>query len=89
MPYRFDAALPEVGAPDGPRQLVRLGRVFAAVFLADLMRYIFLFLACLGEFFIADCVAEQLLGFADGDVLPGRRRLWHPQFPKLLFALST
>src|SRR4051794_21873984 len=43
--------------------------------LADLVGDLFLILALVDEFLVAQHVADGLLGLADNNVLPGRRRL--------------
>jgi len=52
--------------------------MLVAVFVADLVSNFFLLLALVDQLGIADCVPDNLLDFADRNVLPRRRRLRHP-----------
>lgn len=49
--------------------------MFVAVFLANLVGQILLFLTFLGEVVVADSPSEYLFGRAERDVLPRRWRL--------------
>ena len=61
-----------------------LRRMFAPVFVSDLVGYLFLLLALCCEFLVAQCFAKRVLDLADGNVLPRCRPLRHPDFAQLL-----